>query len=325
MKRIWIGGLAAALGLALTGGLGAHAPSGAIFTTLPDGSAVNYNIYPSKFSVYLDGGPGQNAPIDAAGLDEGDYVFQVTSPSGKALLSTDLARCRMVHVNANGVISAFIGGSAASCNQGLNGPLALGEDGNHKLGFDADHGAVTVQLMPYLDTPNPGGEYKVWMTRLEDFLLGCQAMGFAGTSGLDVVACDGKVRGNAHGFIPSHSKTDNVKAGGDPREIDTRFHEGSLYGPFIDGLSIKWTDPRGGSNIKWSYLDVAHDVNHEAHVENVEDGTHIITVANQLGCRVGEIAVAGSVLPKKGPQNVSVQVKPSWRGETIFVDVACLP
>ncbi|MDB4961148.1 MAG: hypothetical protein JWP01_1147 [Myxococcales bacterium] len=31
----------------------------------------------------------------------------------------------------------------------------------------ADHaslGAITVQLFPYLDTPNNGGEYKVWMT-----------------------------------------------------------------------------------------------------------------------------------------------------------------
>ena len=40
----------------------AHAPSGAIFTTLPDGSAVNFNIYDSKDDVYLDGGPGSGAP-----------------------------------------------------------------------------------------------------------------------------------------------------------------------------------------------------------------------------------------------------------------------
>ena len=61
----------------------AHAPSGAIFTTLPDGSEVNYNIYAAKEDVYLDGGPGVGAPQDAAGLDDGRYVFQVTDPSGK--------------------------------------------------------------------------------------------------------------------------------------------------------------------------------------------------------------------------------------------------
>ena len=36
------------------------APTGAIFTTLEDGSRVNANIYPSKSEVYLDGGPGPN-------------------------------------------------------------------------------------------------------------------------------------------------------------------------------------------------------------------------------------------------------------------------
>ena len=72
----------------------AHAPSGAIFTTLPDGTAVNFNIYANKNDVYLDGGPGPGAPQTAAGLDDGIYVFQVTDPSGKSLLSSDAAKCR---------------------------------------------------------------------------------------------------------------------------------------------------------------------------------------------------------------------------------------
>ena len=46
----------------------AHAPSGAIFTTVADGSEVNANIYASKELVYLDGGPGPGAPQGAAGL-----------------------------------------------------------------------------------------------------------------------------------------------------------------------------------------------------------------------------------------------------------------
>ena len=40
--------------------------SGAIFTTLSDGSSVNANQYSSSCSVYLDGGPGPHAPAKAA-------------------------------------------------------------------------------------------------------------------------------------------------------------------------------------------------------------------------------------------------------------------
>jgi hypothetical protein len=50
---------------------------------------VNLNIYDAKEDVYLNGGPGINAPDDAAGLPAGTYSFQVTDPSGKTLLSSD--------------------------------------------------------------------------------------------------------------------------------------------------------------------------------------------------------------------------------------------
>ena len=73
------------------------APSGAIFTTVADGSRVNANIFSAKcdgLGVYLDGGPGPNAPPTAAGLPDGDYFYQVTDPSGKVLLSTDAQRYR---------------------------------------------------------------------------------------------------------------------------------------------------------------------------------------------------------------------------------------
>src|SRR4051794_37971734 len=90
-------GLAVACFVAFTlAPLAASAPSGAIFTTVADGSEVNYNIYQAKEDVYLDGGPGPGAPQGAAGLDDGTYVFQVTDPSGKTLLSTDAAKCRQI-------------------------------------------------------------------------------------------------------------------------------------------------------------------------------------------------------------------------------------
>src|SRR6478735_4781227 len=120
----------------------AHAPSGAIFTTVADGSEVNFNHFPNKEAVYLDGGPGPGAPQTAAGLDDGTYVFQVTDPSGKVLLSTDAPKHRRFVVKA-GIITALVASSAP-----------------HNTGVDVDHGALTVQLMPYLDTPNNGGVYK---------------------------------------------------------------------------------------------------------------------------------------------------------------------
>ena len=76
---------------------------------MPDGSAVNKNIYVAKTDVYLDGGPSGGSPVHAAALAEGDYYFQVTDPSGKTLLSTDDITCRRFHVDASGVISAVVG------------------------------------------------------------------------------------------------------------------------------------------------------------------------------------------------------------------------
>ncbi len=154
---------------------------GAIFTTTEDGTIVNENTrYGSKQDVYLDGGPGPNAPPNAAGLPEGDYYFQVTDPSGKVLLSSDEISCRQFHVNGNGVIDEVLGES--SCK--------------HKQGNDVDHNAKTVQLYPYDDTPNRGGEYKVWATMVKDY---------------DEKNGDNYSPGNVYGFIDSKSKTDNYK------------------------------------------------------------------------------------------------------------------
>ncbi len=82
--------------------------AGAIFTTDPAGVVVNANVqYEDKREVYLDGGPGPNAPQTAAGLEEGLYVFQLTDPSGKVLLSQDPSKCRIVKVE-DGVIVGLV-------------------------------------------------------------------------------------------------------------------------------------------------------------------------------------------------------------------------
>lgn len=295
---------AGALALALVPALpaAAHAPSGAIFTTLDDGTEVNFNIYDSKEDVYLDGGPGPGAPQDAAGLDDGTYVFQVTDPSGKVLLSTDAAKCRQVTVSG-GVITGIVA---------VDGCTA------HLTGLDADHAATTVQLMPYLDTPNNGGEYKVWMTTVEDFLAGCEELGVA--DGLEVVDC-GQTGGNRHGFVGRHSKTDNFKVGDEvPQEIDTRFTNEA--GEYLDGLTVTWTDTHGAKNQKHSYWAPERQVFHEAHVEAVESGLHHITIADQPGCTVQQVHLGGKVVAN-GPTTVPVRVSGSPSAFTIFIDVHC--
>jgi len=149
---------------------------GAIFTTTVDGTRVNANIYDAKTDVYLDGGPGTNAPASAASLPEGDYYFQVTDPSGQTLLSTDAVACRRIHVNAAGVIDVVYSGPGCQ----------------HAQGVDVDHaalGAITVQLFPYLDTPNNGGVYKAWVTPVGEY----------------------DAAKGVHGFLHNKSKTDNFK------------------------------------------------------------------------------------------------------------------
>jgi hypothetical protein len=287
------------IGLATTAT--AHVPSGAIFTTVADGSEVNYNHFPSKEAVYLDGGPGPGAPQTAAGLDDGRYVFQVTDPSGRVLLSQDKAKYRQFDV-ANGVISRIVDVDGI---------------GEHNTGQDIDHNATTVQLMPYADTPNNGGVYKVWVTTVADYLMGCRALGV--TNGLEVVD-PGRSSNIKHGFIPGHSKTDNYKVGKKPIiEIDTRFYDRKTR-QILDGLSITWIDTNGASNKKTSYYAPHLDIHHEAHVEAVETGIHKIIINHQPGYTISHIKLPGGII-KSGPQTVPVDIKSLRESKTIFIDV----
>jgi hypothetical protein len=285
-------------------GAGGNAPSGAIFTTLPDGSEVNFNIYPSKDLVYLDGGPGPGAPATAAGLDDGTYVFQVTDPPGKTLLSTDAARCREFTVSG-GIITAVV--LAGGCE--------------HKTGLDIDHGATTVQLLPYLDTPNPGGVYKVWATLESNYLAGCTALGKS--NGLSLVDCGFKAGVAVHGFIPSASKTDNFKVKeGVAQEIDTRFYRYSAGSDPLDGLQVTWIDPIGASNAKWSYNAPQLQINHEAHIEAVTAGTHYVRIDDQDGCRVRQIYYNDESVAF-GPATVAVKVSSTQKAFYIPIVVNC--
>jgi hypothetical protein len=161
---------------------------GAIFTTVADGTIVNANTqYVSKCDVYLNGGPGPKAPARAAGLPTGDYFFQVTDPSGETLLSTDVVNNRRFHVSS-GVITAYTG----------TGGLA------HPTRTDP-LGATTISLAntscpnDFLDTPNAGGVYKVWVTPVANFV------------GEPTLVDNPSGNGCSHGFASSTSKTDNFK------------------------------------------------------------------------------------------------------------------
>ncbi len=105
----------------------AHPLPGAIFTTLPDGSVVNGNIYSAKCDVALNGGP---ANPNSHHVPDGIYDVAVTDPSGKTVLGT-------------GVGVVVISGGA-----GTFGPLSL---------------CSLVLPSPYETTPNHGGEYKAWL------------------------------------------------------------------------------------------------------------------------------------------------------------------
>lgn len=106
---------------------------GAIFTTDSICSGVDLNIYSSKFDVYLNGGP---AHPGAASLPDGDYWIQVTDPSGAIVLG-----------QSAGATISVVNGAFAACYQ-----LAIVAP------------SLTLPGPPFDDTPNAGGEYKVWIS-----------------------------------------------------------------------------------------------------------------------------------------------------------------
>ncbi|MBW6468809.1 MAG: hypothetical protein K0B85_06585 [Coriobacteriia bacterium] len=238
MRRAALVTLFATLILLMFAGAAMAGPlPGAIFTTLEDGTRVNANIYQAKEDVYLDGGPGVQAPSKAAALPAGDYYFQVTDPSGKVLLSVDPIESRKIRVNEHGVIDMVYPALVETQYPAKKNGMMWG---THATGIDVDHadkGAITVQLMPYEDTPNPGGVYKVWVTPADKYSPG-----------------EGK-----HGFIPAWSKTDNFKVKGRPPCVPTeitvkKFHDLNANGVWDEGEpELNWdvevTFPGGSSNV----------------------------------------------------------------------------
>lgn len=280
--RLVLGAAAALAAFALSpaGSVVANQISGALFTTDVTGAEVNQNLYANATDVYLNGGPGLNANPSAAGMPPGKYVFMVTNPSGKVLLSTDPAGCRIVEVDSTGDFSAYT-------------PVGCAHPHSTSTGVDG----ITVQLFPFNPTPNHGDEYKAWVTPLGDYLCA-----------LSAVDCNLGV----HGFVHDDSKTDNFKVRTGPTgEFDAQFIDTNTGG-LLSGLDVLWTDTLGASNIKWT--DPTSLL--EAHVEAPETGTHTLTIANQPGCVVGDIWVEPTGDHYIGPSTFSIKV--SGNGNTSF-------
>ena len=285
-----------------------------------NGTIVNENVrYEDKREVYLDGGPGPNAPQHAAGLPDGNYYFQVTDPSGKVLLSSDSIRCREVRVE-NGVIAQYVAAlsglnlekvhgvwTLAPCQGALvNNAYGLYEF--HNTGIDFDHGAVTIQLFPFDDTPNPGGVYKVWLTPVADY-AGSYPDDCLGEKGACNVRGENWQPGNAHGFLPARSKTDNfkVKYKGKPflaPEIRVKkFHDANLNGfqdageENLPGWTVYFRDPADNENTLYTPEVVVAG----------EAGAYVFTESNRPGTMQTVAMLDGvpqSVYPTANPMVV---------------------
>jgi hypothetical protein len=118
--------------------------TGAVFTTGPNCQTVNGNIYNDKASVYLDGGPARAGSAGLLSLT--NYYVQVTDPNGNTVLGSSLNnsgnKTPITTDSLGDVIGCFQLQSIVSMSPGVSG---------------------------FADTPNAGGEYKVWLSTASDF------------------------------------------------------------------------------------------------------------------------------------------------------------
>lgn len=182
---------------------------GAAFALNRMGNHVDGNNFPRKDGVYLSG--GSRGACGSVGLTTGVWCFQVTDPAGTVLLTREPIAERCVRV-ANGVFVEYLGTMRASS---AVGPC----------------GALNVRVAPFAATPYPSGEYKIWLTRIEDYDPN-------GT--------------NLFGFDPALSKSDNFRVNGPGPQAILRGHkfydhdESGVWNPTLDPLEL----PVGGWRVE---------------------------------------------------------------------------
>lgn len=196
-----------ALCLLAAGALGQSGGSTFVLNRL--GLHVPGNSFPRNDGVYLSGGRAPSC--QSAGLVDGDYYFEITDPAGSVLLTLDSIEERRVRV-AGGIFAQYLGSTRVSAPVG---PC----------------GALNIRLAPFTTSPYPSREYKVWLTRVEDY----DPQG-----------------SHVFGFDPARSKSDNFRVGaGGPQSIvrGHKFydHDGDgIWDPNVDPLEV----PVGGWRVE---------------------------------------------------------------------------
>jgi hypothetical protein len=202
--------------------LSAQTPGGVFFRNRLN-QEVDGNSFIRPSAVCLAGGPGPSCL--GPGLQDGVYYFQITDPAGRVLLTPDPLSERCV-VAVGGYLAQYTGTTRLATTDGPCGGLLL-------------------QLIPFQLTPYPGGEYKLWLTRAEDY--------------------DDK-GGGLFGFHPRLSKSENFKLGTMTPQTIFRgykfydFDQSGLWNPDSQPLEV----PVGGWRVEaefrglpdgWTFTD----------------------------------------------------------------------
>jgi archaellum component FlaF (FlaF/FlaG flagellin family) len=239
-------------------------------------------------------------------------------------LSEDPVECREFRVEG-GIIVEFVSMTEGRTYETGNGknkkivPCHIDgwQHGQHDLGWDIDHNALTIQLMPYKDTPNKGGVYKVWATPIEEF------------DGDPTKVDNGYKPGYFHGFIPRYSKTDNFKVKQRGRQPETpeveicKFEDTNGNGvwdanePTISSWMITVTDPLGISN------DYYTDDDGCVTIYAPMDGDYVITETVLSDWSVTATIVDGTYITPTDSVTISVNAKTSVEYTVTFGNFQC--
>lgn len=154
---------------------------------------------------------GRGPACVGPGLTDGDYYFQITDPAGAVLLTPDPLAERTVRV-VGGVLTQYLGKRRLVS---ARGPC----------------GSAYLRLYPFLVSPYPSGEYKVWLTRVQDY---------------------DPLGSNLFGFDPALSRSDNFRVLAQGPQAILRGHKyydhnrNGIWDPLADPLEI----PIGGWRVE---------------------------------------------------------------------------
>lgn len=201
-------------------------PGGSAFVLDRFGLHVPGNSFERLDAVFFSAGRG----VDCLGtaLADGDYYFQITDPAGTVLLSTDPILERKVRV-AGGVLTQYLGTKHLASAKGPCGSLYL-------------------RLYPFLPSPYPSREYRIWLTRVQDY---------------------DPLLTNLFGFDPGLCKSDGFRVFAQGPQAILRGHKffdhdrNGTWNPLVDPLEV----PIGGWRV-------------ELYKDNVQDG---VTFTDQDG------------------------------------------